>query len=102
MKRPTHKLFKEEALSRQNVKAEYDRLEDTYNVAIELIRARKMRGKTQKEVACAMHTSSSVISNLESGLRHSPSIETLQRYADALDCKLLIKLQPKDRPKSNN
>ena len=57
-----------------------------------------MKGKSQKELAKAMHTSPSAISRLEAGFgreRHSPSLDTLRRYANALGCYLSIKLVPK-------
>lgn len=95
MTRPTQKSFKKAALNIAGVKKEYDALEEEFVLIAELIRARKMRGKSQKEVAEAMHTSPSVVSRLEAGYgkqHHSPSLDTLKRYAKALDCHLLIRL----------
>ncbi len=95
MKQPTHKSFKKEALNLAKVKKEYDELEAEFALIAELIRARKMKGKSQKEVAEAMHTSSSVVSRLEAGYgkqRHSPTLDTLKRYAAALGCHVSIRL----------
>lgn len=97
MKRKTHATLKKTALRNAEVKAEYDALEEEFALVAELIRARKMHGKSQKQVASAMHTSPSAISRLEAAFgreRHAPSIDTLRRYARALDCRLLIKLVP--------
>lgn len=97
MKRPTHQSFKNKALKDPEIKKAYDDLEEEFALVAELIRARKMKGKSQKEVAKAMHTSPSAISRLEAGFgreRHSPSLDTLRRYANALGCYLSIKLIP--------
>lgn len=97
-KRPTHDAFKSKALKDPEVKKAYDDLEEEFALVAELIRARKIKGKSQKDVAKAMHTSPSAISRLEAGFgreRHSPSLETLRRYANAVGCCLSIKLIPK-------
>ena len=99
-KRPTHTEFKKLALSDEAVKQAYDDLEEEFTLISELIRARKIAGKSQTEVAKAMKTSPSAISRLEGGSnvsKHSPSIELLRRYADAVGCKLQVKLIPEHR-----
>lgn len=98
MKKITHHAFKNTALKDPEVKKAYDDLEEEFALVAELIRARKMKGKSQKEVAKAMHTSPSAISRLEAGYggeRHSPTLNTLRRYAHAVGCCLSIKLTPK-------
>src|SRR5687768_292272 len=50
------------------------------------IAARKKMGLTQQQLAEAMGTSQSAISDLESG-RVEPQLQTLQRYARALGCR---------------
>lgn len=101
MTRLTHATFKKKALSRAKVKEAYSALEEEFELIAELIKTRKMRKKSQKEVAEAMGTSASAISRLESGSNashaSSPSIATLRRYAHALGCKLQIKLLPEER-----
>ena len=97
-KKITHAAFKAKALKNADVKKAYDALEEEFALVAELIRVRKMKGKSQKQVAKVMHTSPSAISRLEAGFgrdRHSPSLDTLRRYANALDCCLSIKLIPK-------
>ncbi len=100
MKRTSHQTFKKKALDDLDVQKAYDDLEEEFLLVSELIRARKMMGKSQKDVAKAMHTSSSAVSRLEAGFgreRHSPSLDTLRRYAEAVDCYLSIKLVPRLR-----
>src|SRR5688500_6497922 len=97
MNRPSHSSFVTKALKNPEVKAEYDSLMLEYQVVSEFIRARKRTRKTQQEVAELMETTASVISRIEnagSKKHHSPSLETLRRYADAIGCRLEIKLKP--------
>ena len=74
---------------------EYDALEEEFALVDELLRARKEAGLTQAEVAERMATQPSVVARLEAGggrQRHSPSIATLQKYAEAVGCRLEIKM----------
>lgn len=89
----THEELKARALSDPEVKAEYDHLAPEFA----LLRARLEAGKTQEEVAQLMHTTKSAVSRLENGggkSKHSPSIETLRRYAEAVGFDLVIQLVP--------
>ena len=100
MKQPTHKSFKTEAFQMAGIKEGYKTLEEEFALIAELIRARKLKGKSQKEVAELMNAPPSVVSRLEAGYgkqRHSPSLDTLRRYAKALDCCLSIRLVPNPR-----
>ncbi len=51
---------------------------------------------SQEDVAEKMHSSKSAIARLESakGSKHSPSISTLKKFAEAIGCHLEIKLVP--------
>ena len=57
--------------------------------------ARKQAGLTQEEIAIRMGTSKSAVSRLESSLRdpkHSPTFETIRRYAKACGKRVEIQL----------
>jgi DNA-binding XRE family transcriptional regulator len=90
----SHAELKIRALSKPEVKRAYDELEDEYKLARELIHARSAAGLTQEEVAEKMHTKAPAIARLESGGKHSPSIETLRKYASAVGCRLEVRLVP--------
>lgn len=60
----------------------YADLEIEFEIALELIKARKLSGLTQGEIAAKMGTTQSVIARLESG-KATPSIKTLEKYAQA-------------------
>lgn len=90
----SHAELKQKALSRPEVKAAYDALDNEYILARELLRAREAAGLTQAEVASRMHTKAPAVARLEGGGKHSPSIETLRKYASAVGCKLEVRLIP--------
>ena len=61
----------------------------------ELLKARQKAGVSQAEIAKLMGTKTPAITRIESSLisgKHSPSIATLKKYANALGCHLEIKL----------
>lgn len=90
----THDELKAKALNREGVKAEYDALEPEFILLREMLLVRQEAGLSQAEIADRMGTKPPAITRLESSLssgRHSPSIATLKKYAEALDCHLEIK-----------
>ena len=90
-----HSELKEKALKRKNVKDAYEALEPEISLLHEILKARQNAGLSQAEIAKRMGTKAPAVTRLESSLssgKHSPSISTLKKYADALDCHLEIKL----------
>lgn len=89
-----HERIVKIALSKPGVKKEYHALKEEFELLEEMLNARLRAGKSQEDVAKVMHTSTSVVGRLETGggkHKHSPTIETLRKYADALGCDLKIK-----------
>lgn len=89
-----HKAFVKRARARTGFSAAYDALELEYQVADQLLKARARAGLTQDAVAEIMGTTKSAISRLEAAGKHAPSLSTLKRYAQAVGCKLQVKLVP--------
>ena len=89
-----HKGFLKRASARKGFSDAYDALELEYQVADQRLKARARAGLTQDAVAEIMGTTKSAISRLESAGKHAPSLSTLKRYADAVGCKLQVKLVP--------
>lgn len=90
-----HSELKEKALKKKNVRAIYEALEPEFSLLRELLNARQKAGVSQAEIAILMGTKAPAITRLESSLssgKHSPSIATLKKYANALGCHLEIKL----------
>ena len=90
-----HSELKEKALGNKKVKDVYDALEPEFSLLHEIMRARQNAGLSQAEIAVRMGTKAPAVTRLESSLssgKHSPSLSTLKKYADALNCHLEIKL----------
>ena len=90
-----HSDLKEKALKRKGVKKTYDALEPEFMLLRELLQARRKAGMSQADVAKKMGTKAPAVTRLETSLtsgKHSPSIATLKKYAQALGCHLEIKL----------
>src|SRR6266545_1267683 len=95
----THEEMVRRMLNEPAVKAEYDAQAEEFALLDELLRARQRAGLTQAEVAERMGTKPPAVARLEAGggsRRHSPSIATLRRYAEAVGCRLEIRLRPSE------
>ncbi len=95
-----HEEFLRHAMVNKEFKAGYEDLGPKYALIRELLAARKRSGMTQEAVALKIGTSKSAISRLESGSKHTPSVATLRKYADAVGCELEIKLTQKKEPQT--
>ena len=76
-------------------KLAYDALEDEFSALAALLRARTEAGLTQADVAERMGVSQPVVARIESSLgsrAHSPTLNTLRRYANACGMKLIIQM----------
>lgn len=93
----THREMVEQWKQEPEFKAAYDELETEYSLLRELLLARQRSGLTQAEVAEKMGTKPPAVTRLETALsdnRHSPTIATLKKYAQAVGCKLEVHLVP--------
>lgn len=92
----THDDLVRAMLKNPAVRNEYDALRKEFAVVDELLRARQRAGLTQAEVARRMGTQTPSVVRLEraSGRKSSPTVQTLARYAQAVDCTLEIRLRP--------
>ena len=91
----THEELKAKALANPDVKAEYDALAPEFNLLREMLLARKNAGLSQAEIAIKMGTKAPAVTRLESSLtsgNHSPSLATIKKYAEAVNCHVEIKL----------
>ena len=61
-------------------------------VVAELVAARNRAHMTQDEVAERMWTTASAISRLEAGRHTRPTLNTLEKYALAVGCRLEVRL----------
>ena len=89
-----HKAFLRKAKKRRGFQAAYDALAVEYAIANQMLAARSRAGLTQEAVASRMGTSKSTVSRLESAGKHAPSLSSIKRYAEAVGCKIEVRLVP--------
>ena len=77
----------------------YAALDEEFELAEALIKARSEAALTQEELAKKMGTTQAVIARLESG-KSLPSTRTLQRFAAATGTRLRIAFAPVPHPPS--
>ncbi|MEK6653082.1 MAG: helix-turn-helix transcriptional regulator [Nitrospirota bacterium] len=92
-----HEAFLKKALKRKGFRKAYKDLEEEYTLTREMLTARSNFGLTQEAVAELMGTTKSAVSRLEAVGKHAPSLTTLKKYAQAVGCRLEIKLVPNSR-----
>ena len=89
----SHRTLRARALARADVKAEYERLKPEFEFLDQVLSARKAAGLTQADIARRIGTTQSAIARLESASgKHLPSLATLHKYANAVGCRVEIKL----------
>jgi ribosome-binding protein aMBF1 (putative translation factor) len=81
--------YKRKILKDPELKKEYDRLQPEFALIEAVLKARKEKGLTQKQLAKRAGTKQSVISRLETG-RANPSLAFLKKLAAALNSHLEI------------
>ncbi len=90
-----HDRLKREALKKPAVRAAYEELGPEFEILRQMLQARQDAGLSQAQVAERMGTKPPAVTRLESSLgsgRHSPSLATLKKYAEAVGCRLEVRL----------
>lgn len=92
----THDQLVAKLMRRPGVRKEVERIEREESALLGLLlKARQEAGLTQAQVAERMGTQAPAVARLERALatgRHSPSLATLRKYADAVGKKLVLQL----------
>jgi len=92
----THDQVVARLMRRPGVRKEVERIEREEGVLLDLLlKARQEAGLTQAQVAERMGTQAPAIARLERALatgRHSPSVATLRKYAEACGRELVFQL----------
>jgi len=95
--RKTHRQMVDAWKRDPEFRAAYAELETEYTLLRELLLARRRAGLTQSDVAKKMGTKPPAVTRLETALsdnRHSPTLATLKKYAQAVGCKLEVHIVP--------
>jgi DNA-binding XRE family transcriptional regulator len=92
----SHERVVGEMIKKPAVKLAVDELNRTeFAILDEILAARKAAGLTQAQIAERMGTQTPAIARLERALatgKHSPSLNTLKRYAQALGKRVEVRL----------
>lgn len=89
----TYKEYKNKCLEDSNFKKEYDDLEPEYDIINTMIKARKEKGLTQKQLSELTGISQADISRIENGTRN-PSLEMIKRLATGMGMRLKLEFIP--------
>lgn len=89
----TYKEYKNKCLEDSNFKKEYDDLEPEYDNINAMIKVRKERGLTQKQLSELTGISQADISRIENGTRN-PSLEMIKRLATGMGMRLKLEFIP--------
>lgn len=96
MKKITYEEHIKELLKKKAVRKEYEKLLPEYELARSIIEQRIRKKMTQEEMAKKAGIPQSTVSRIERLTHGLPKLATLKKVAEALDAKLVIKLEPKD------
>jgi ribosome-binding protein aMBF1 (putative translation factor) len=88
----TFKQFKKDVLKNDEIKKEYENFGPEYEVIRTIINERIKRGWSQTQLAKAVGSKQPVISKLEKG-GGNPSLQTLNKIANALDLSLKVSMK---------
>lgn len=98
--RELHNKLKKKVLEDPIGRAEYEAFKLELELALQLKSAREKANLSQEEVAVQMKTKKPAIARLEAAggrEKHSPSLRTLLKYANAIGYELCIKLVRKKK-----
>ena len=70
-------------------------LDEEFEVLESIIKAREKAGLTQEQLAKRIGTKQPALSRLERGGFNRATLETLRKIAEALDVRLVVRLEPK-------
>lgn len=89
----TYKEYNNKCLEDSNFKKEYDDLEPEYDIINAMIKVRKEKGLTQKQLSKLTGISQADISRIENGTRN-PSLEMIKRLATGMGMRLKLEFIP--------
>lgn len=92
------KSVRDSVLADPEVKAEYDALDNEFNVARAVIALRSQSGLTQRELAERIGIKQPQLARIESG-KQLPKLETLALLADGAGYTIEVNFVPKTRKK---
>lgn len=95
MRGRTLKEYINEQMRDPEFKKAWDDLDPEFELLESLIKAREKAGITQEELAQRIGTKQTAISRWEQGGFNNATLSTLKKIAEALDTRLVIRLEAK-------
>jgi ribosome-binding protein aMBF1 (putative translation factor) len=96
MRGRTLEEYKTEQMKSPAFKKAWRDLDPEFELLESMISLREQRGISQAKLAEKIGTKQPALSRLERGGFKNASLDTLRKIADALDARLVVKLQPRD------
>ncbi len=93
----THEEMVAESMKDPAFRKGYEALDEEFEIIKQIVMIKKRLRITQAAIAKQMGTHASAVNRLELSLgngKHSPSLNTLRKYAKALGCKIEVKFKP--------
>lgn len=90
-----YKTHRKELLKDKAVQGEYEKLLPEYELVRSIIEQRLKKKMSQQQIAVKAGVPQSTIARIENLSHGLPKLTTLKKIADALDSRLVIKLQAK-------
>lgn len=87
-------ILKKEREKDRELQRYYEEEKEKYQIALAIRDLRERLGLTQIQLAKRIGTSQSTIARLEDTDYEGYSMPTLQRIADALECRLVVRFEP--------
>lgn len=97
MKGRTLDQYVDEKMKDREFKEAWQKLDGEFELLESMISARERAGISQAELAKRIGTKQPALSRLEKGGYKKATIETLQKIADAMGLKLVVRMEPKKK-----
>lgn len=98
MKKVTYNEHIKELLKNKAVRKEYEKLFPEYELARSIIEQRLKKKMTQEDIAAKAGIPQSTVSRIERLTHGLPKFSTLKKIAEALNAKLIVKIEPNKYP----
>jgi len=95
MKTRTLQDYKAQQMKKPGFKKAWLKLDAEFELLESMLKLRERAGMTQQRLAEKIGTKQPALSRLERGGFKKASMETLSKIADALDARLVVRLEPK-------
>ncbi|MEB3361702.1 MAG: helix-turn-helix transcriptional regulator [Synechococcaceae cyanobacterium] len=98
---PSWREIRDNFLADPQVRQSYQELAPRFDVIRQLIALREQRGWSQRELADRAGMKQPQLARLETG-QVEPKLDTLQRLANAMGCKVQVSFEPQDHNSTVN